>query len=110
MAWILLITAGVFEIVWAISLKYTEGFTKLWPSVIFGITAWLSFMLLAQAIKFIPIGTAYAVWTGIGAVGVAIAGIIWFGESASPIRIFCILLIIGAIAGLKLSGSSNGVP
>ncbi len=109
MAWLVLLAAGLFEIAWAIALKYSEGFTRLWPSVIFGITAWLSVALLAQAIKVIPLGTAYAVWTGIGAVGVACAGILWFGESVSLLRLLCILLIVIGIAGLKLSGSGNAI-
>jgi quaternary ammonium compound-resistance protein SugE len=71
MAWILLFMAGLFEIAWAVALKHSEGFTKLWPSVIFGVTAWISFALLSQAIRTLPMGTAYAVWTGIGAVGIA---------------------------------------
>lgn len=103
MAWLLLGVAGFFEVLWAVALKYSDGFTRLWPSVIFGVTAWISFACLAQAIRTLPIGTAYAVWTGIGAVGIAIAGIVWFGESASGLRIACILLIVVGIAGLKLT-------
>lgn len=102
MAWIFLFTAGVFEIAWAVALKYSEGFTRLWPSIIFGVTAWISFACLSQAIRVLPMGTAYAVWTGIGAVGIAIAGIIWFGESGSLLRIGCIALIVTGIVGLKL--------
>lgn len=109
MAWILLVTAGLFEIAWVIALKYSDGFSRLWPSVIFGITAWISFALLAQSIKYLPLGTAYAVWTGIGAVGVAIVGITWFGEPASILRVFCILLIVCGIIGLKLSTSDSGI-
>jgi quaternary ammonium compound-resistance protein SugE len=75
MAWIILVVAGIFEVVWAIALKYSEGFTKLWPSVIFVAAAWLSFACLSLALKHIPMGSAYAVWTGIGAVGIAIVGI-----------------------------------
>jgi len=105
MAWILLVTAGLFEIVWAVALKYSEGFTRLWPSVIFGVTAWISFACLAQAIRTLPMGTSYAVWTGIGAVGITLAGIICFGESASVLRILCIVLIVAGIAGLKLTSS-----
>lgn len=106
MAWVLLVVAGIFEIFWAVALKYSEGFTRLWPSLIFGLTAWISFACLAQAIRSLPMGTAYAVWTGIGAVGIAIAGIIWFGESASLLRLFCIVLIVAGIAGLKLSSTA----
>jgi quaternary ammonium compound-resistance protein SugE len=109
MAWTLLFLAGLLEVAWAIALKFSEGFTRLWPSVIFGVTAWLSFALLALALKTIPIGTSYAVWTGIGAVGVAIAGIIWFGESASPLRIACIVLIVAGILGLRLTGSGGSL-
>ena len=107
MAWLILIGAGLFEIAWVIALKYSDGFTRLWPSMIFGITAWISFALLAQAIKFIPIGTSYAIWTGIGAAGVAIAGIIWFGEPATWARAGCIALIVIGIVGLKLSTPSG---
>lgn len=109
MAWFWLFVAGLFEIAWVVALKYSEGFSKLWPSVIFGVTAWISFTLLSQAIKSLPIGTSYAVWTGIGAVGVAIVGIVWFGESASPLRVFCIGLIVAGIVGLKFTASTSGV-
>jgi len=102
MAWIHLFIAGLFEIGWAIGLKYTNGFTKLWPSVITIIGMVLSFYFLSTAVKSIPIGTAYAVWTGIGAVGTAILGIILFGESKEVIRLFFILLIIVGIIGLKI--------
>lgn len=106
MAWVTLVIAGLFEIAWAVALKYSDGFTKLWPSVIFGLTAWISFVCLAHAIKTLPIGTSYAIWTGIGAVGIAIIGITWFGEPATLIRIACIGLIVIGIIGLKLSGGS----
>jgi len=102
MSWIYLFIAGLFEIGWAIGLKYTEGFTKLWPSVVTIIGMILSFYFLSTAVKSIPIGTAYAVWTGIGAVGTAILGIILFGESKEVIRLFFILLIIVGIIGLKI--------
>lgn len=102
MAWIYLLIAGLFEIGWAIGLKYTEGFTKLWPSVITIVTMILSFYFLSSVVKTIPIGTAYAIWTGIGAVGTAILGIILFGESKEFIRIFFILLIVIGIVGLKI--------
>ena len=105
MAWIALVLAGFFEIAWAMALKYSEGFTKPVPSIIFGVTAWISFILLAYAIKTLPIGTAYAVWTGIGAVGIAIIGIVWLGEPTSFVRVACISLIVTGIIGLKLSGS-----
>ena len=109
MAWVWLFVAGLFEIVWVIALKYSEGFSKLWPSIMFGVAAWISFALLSQAIRSLPIGTSYAVWTGIGAVGVAVAGILWFGESASPMRLLCILLIVAGIIGPKFTGSSSGL-
>jgi quaternary ammonium compound-resistance protein SugE len=102
MAWFQLILAGLLEIVWAIGLKYTDGFTKLWPSVVTLIAMFLSFGLLSHAIKHIPIGTAYAVWTGIGAVGVAIVGMILLGEPRSIARIACILVIVLGIMGLKM--------
>ena len=105
MAWAILIVAGIFEVIWAVALKYSEGFTKLWPSVIFIIAAWLSFACLSLALKHIPMGSAYAVWTGIGAVGIAIIGMVWFSEPATLLRIACIALIVIGIAGLKLSSS-----
>lgn len=102
MNWIILLIAGIFEIAWAIGLKYSDGFTKLWPSV-FTITAMvLSMYLLSVVVKTLPLGTAYAVWTGIGAVGTAIFGIILFGESKELVRIFFIFLIVAGIAGLKV--------
>jgi quaternary ammonium compound-resistance protein SugE len=101
MAWIYLFIAGLFEIGWAIGLKYTDGFNKLWPSVFTIATMILSFYFLSSAIKTIPIGTAYAIWTGIGAVGTAILGIILFNESKEFIRIFFIFLIVIGIVGLK---------
>ncbi len=103
MAWTYLTIAGVFEVVWAIGLKYTEGFTRLLPSIgTVGAMA-LSFLFLAIALKTIPVGTAYAVWTGIGAVGTVAMGIFLFGESRDLLRILCILIIVGGIVGLKLS-------
>jgi quaternary ammonium compound-resistance protein SugE len=103
LAWILLFIAGALEIVWAIGIKYTEGFTKLWPSVLTIVTATASFFLLAQAVKALPVGTAYAVWGGIGAVGVAIVGILVFSESVHWTRLVFLSLIITGIVGLKLS-------
>lgn len=102
MAWIYLFIAGLFEIGWAVGLKYTNGFTKLWPSVITVLIMILSFYFLSSAVKTIPIGTAYAIWTGIGAVGTAILGIFLFGESKEFIRLFFILLIIIGVVGLKI--------
>lgn len=101
MHWTFLLLAAVLEIVWAAGLKSTAGFTRLWPSVgVIGTMA-ASMFLLALAARGLPIGTAYAVWTGIGAVGTAIAGIVLFHESASPGRLACITLIIAGVAGLK---------
>lgn len=105
MAWILLFSAGFVEIVFALSLKYNEGFTKLWPSVITAVSGAGSFYLLMLAIKTLPLGTAYAVWTGMGAVGVATLGIILFKESADWYRLTSILLVIIGIIGLKLTDS-----
>ena len=102
MAWIWLTAAGLLEIVWAVGLKYTEGFTRLVPSAITAAAMIGSVYLLALAVRAIPIGTAYAVWTGIGAVGVAILGMVLFGEPKGALRIGSILLIVLGIAGLKL--------
>lgn len=102
MAWFYLFLAGAFEIVWATGLKYTDGFTRLWPSV--GTVAGMavSFLFLALALKTIPMGTAYAVWTGVGAVGVAILGILLFGESRDAMRLIFIFVIVAGIVGLRL--------
>ena len=102
-AWILLGAAGLLEIVWAIGLKYAEGFTKPVPSAITIAAMVVSMWLLAQAARDLPIGTAYAVWTGIGAVGAALLGIMLFQESANIVRIGCIVLIVAGIVGLKFS-------
>ncbi|MCU0342475.1 MAG: quaternary ammonium compound efflux SMR transporter SugE [Ignavibacterium sp.] len=108
MHWMILFVAGLFEVAWAIGLKYTEGFSKLWPSVFTIICMIISMALLAYAVKQLPIGTAYAVWTGIGAIGTAVLGIILFDESKELIRIFFIFLIITGIVGLKIfSGHSS---
>ncbi|MCE3222751.1 MAG: sugE [Nitrospira sp.] len=105
MAWVLLVVAGIFEIGWAIALKYTEGFSRLWPTVLFTLSMLVSVWLLAVALKTIPVGTGYAVWTGIGAAGTAILGIVLLGESRDGWRIFSIVLIITGIVSLKLSSS-----
>lgn len=102
MAWINLIVAGIFEIGWAIGLKYTQGFTRLVPSVATVGAMIASFALLSRALKTIPVGTAYAVWTGIGATGTAILGMALFGESRDVLRILCIVLIIAGVVGLKI--------
>ena len=106
MAWVILLFAGLLEIVWAIGLKYTDGFSKLWPSVATLAAMVGSLFLLSVAIKTIPLGTAYAVWTGIGAVGVALFGMWAFGEPRTAIRIACIFLIVAGIVGLKLFGAA----
>lgn len=105
-AWIVLIVAGLFEVCWAIGLKYTEGFTKLIPSVFTLVTLAISMLLLAKAANVLPIGTAYGVWVGIGALGAAILGVTLFNESASPLRIFFLLLLLTAIIGLKMTSKS----
>jgi quaternary ammonium compound-resistance protein SugE len=104
MAWLSLFVAGLLEIGWAIGLKYTHGFSRLWPSVATAICMVLSFVLLAQALKTLPIGTAYAVWTGIGTVGTALLGIALFSEPLEALRLGCILLIVVGIVGLRLLG------
>lgn len=105
MAWLYLFIAGLFEIAWATGLKYTEGFTRLWPSLGTGAAMAVSLWLLAVALETIPVGTGYAVWTGIGAAGTAVMGMVLFGESRSPVRILCIVMIVGGIVGLKLSSN-----
>jgi quaternary ammonium compound-resistance protein SugE len=103
MAWALLFVAGLMEIGWAIGLKYTEGFTKLIPSVLTLTSMTASIILLGLALKTLPIGTAYAVWTGIGAAGTAILGMLILGEPFSALRLACVGLIVAGIAGLKLA-------
>jgi quaternary ammonium compound-resistance protein SugE len=103
MAWLILIVAGLFEIGWAIGLKYTEGFTRLWPSVFTGASMVASVVLLGIAMKSLPVGTSYAVWVGVGAVGTAILGIVLFGESANAGRLLSLALIVAGIVGLKLA-------
>jgi len=107
MAWIYLFLAGIFEVVWAIALKYSNGFSKLWPSIITTVGMAISIYFLAQALKSLPIGIAYAVWTGIGAIGTVILGMILFDESKDLIKIVFILFIVAGIVGLKIfSGNS----
>jgi quaternary ammonium compound-resistance protein SugE len=105
MAWIVLLVAGLLEVGWAIGLKYTEGFTRLWPSVGTAISMVLSVVLLGWAMRTLPVGTAYAVWTGIGAVGTVILGIVLFHEPANAARIVCVGLIVAGILGLKLTSA-----
>lgn len=106
MGWTYLLIAGLLEIAWAVGLKYTEGFTRLWPTVFTVAALAGSMTLLALALRELPIGTAYAVWTGIGAVGTAVLGILLFGESAAALRLLCIGLIVAGIVGLKLASSN----
>jgi quaternary ammonium compound-resistance protein SugE len=100
-AWIVLIVAGVFEVVWASAMKHSHGFTRLWPSVVTIAAMLASFGLLAWAIRVLPLGTAYAVWTGIGAVGAFVVGITFFGESAGILRIAAAILIVSGLALMK---------
>lgn len=103
MAWAILVLAGLFEVGWAIGLKFTEGFTRLWPTVWTGLAMIISVFLLGIAVKTLPVGTAYSVWVGVGAVGTVLLGIVLFGEPASAARLFSIALIIAGIAGLRLA-------
>jgi|SRR5690554_249666 len=103
MNWVILIIAGFFEIAWAIGLKYTDGFTKLWPTVGTMLAMVTSFILLGLAMKTLPVGTAYAVWVGIGAVGTAVLGIMLFSESTEAIKLVSLGLICAGIVGLKLA-------
>ena len=102
MSWLLLTGAGLLEIVWAVALKQAGGFTRFWPSLIGIVSAVVSFVMLSLALKQLPVGTAYAVWVGIGALGVALAGIVALGESASPMRLGLLALILIGVIGLKL--------
>ncbi len=106
MSWAILFLAGLLEIGWALGLKYTEGFTRFWPSIGTVVAMGLSVVLLGIAMKQIPVGTAYAVWTGIGATGTVILGIVLFGEPATALRLGCLGLIVAGIIGLKLVSSS----
>lgn len=105
MSWIILVIAGLFEIGWAVGLKYTHGFTRLWPSVLTVGAMTASVVLLGLALRSLPLGTAYAVWTGIGTVGTVLFGIFVLGEPASAARLACILLIVSGIVGLKILAS-----
>ncbi|HEX4955267.1 MAG TPA: quaternary ammonium compound efflux SMR transporter SugE [Thermoanaerobaculia bacterium] len=106
MPWLILVLAGIFEVGWAVGLKYTEGFTRLWPTVGTAISMIISLGLLGIAMKSLPVGTAYAVWVGVGAVGTAILGIALFAEPATAGRLLSLLLILAGILGLKLTSPS----
>lgn len=103
MSWIVLVVAGLLEIGWAVGLKYTDGFTRLWPTLWTAAALVGSMALLAMALRTLPLGTAYAVWTGIGAVGTAVLGIVLFREPVTAMRLVCIGLIVAGIVGLKLA-------
>ena len=106
MNWFILVTAGVFEIGWAVGLKYTEGFTRLWPSVWTLAAMIVSLGLLGIALKTLPVGTAYAIWVGVGAAGTAVAGMLLFGEALTVARIASLVLIMAGIVGLKLTSGA----
>ena len=103
MAWVYLFIAGLLETFWALCLKQSEGFTRLWPSIGFLIGGGLSFLLLAVALRSLPVGTAYAVWTGIGAAGTAIVGMLFLGESRDVLKVVSLMLLVAGIAGLRLT-------
>lgn len=107
MAWVVLFIAGLFEVGWAVGLKFTDGFTRLWPSVATAVALIGSMGLLALALRTLPLGTAYAVWTGIGTVGTAVLGILLFREPATAMRLICIALIVAGIVGLRLASRSS---
>lgn len=104
MPWLILVIAGLFEVGWAVGLKYTEGFTRLWPTVGTALSMLISLWLLGIALKTLPLGTAYSVWVGVGAVGTVLLGIVLFGEAATVARLLSIGLILAGIVGLKLAG------
>ncbi|WP_454064090.1 quaternary ammonium compound efflux SMR transporter SugE [Candidatus Nitrospira salsa] len=106
MAWMFLLIAGFFEIVWAISLKYTDGFTRLWPSIATVVAMGISMVCISFALRSIPMGTAYAMWTGIGAAGTVIVGMVLFNEPRDAVRLLSIAAILAGIVGLKLSSPS----
>lgn len=103
MAWLILVIAGLFEVVWAFAMKHSEGFTRLWPTVVTFAAMLMSFGLLAWAMRSLPLGTAYTVWTGIGAVGAFIAGVLFLGEAANASRLIAALLIVSGMILMKLS-------
>ena len=106
MAWVILFVAGLFEIAWAVGLKYTAGFTRPWPTAAAAVALIASMALLGVSLRTLPLGTAYAVWTGIGSIGTAVLGILLFREPATALRLACIGLIVAGIVGLKLASSS----
>lgn len=103
MSWVILVIAGLFEVGWAVGLKYTEGFTRLWPTVGTVVSMVISLSLLGVAMKSLPLGTSYAVWVGVGTVGTAVLGIVLLGESAQVLRLLSLALIVAGIIGLKLT-------
>jgi quaternary ammonium compound-resistance protein SugE len=105
MNWLILILAGLLEVVWAITLKQTEGFTRLTPSLVTIVTMAASFWLLSVALRTLPLGTAYAVWVGIGAIGTAIAGIVLFEEAVTPLKLVSLVLVVAGIVGLKVTST-----
>lgn len=107
MAWIILFIAGIFEKAMAISLKESHGFTRLWPSLIFAVTGTISFVLLSWALRTLPVGTAYAVWTGIGAAGTAIIGLLFLGEPRDALRLISLSLIVAGVVGLQIAGGGH---
>jgi quaternary ammonium compound-resistance protein SugE len=102
-AWLALLAAGLLEIAWALGLKYSDGLTRFWPTALTVVAIVLSFGLMALALRSLPFGTAYAIWTGIGAAGSIIVGMLVFSESADPVRILCLTLIVAGMVGLKLN-------
>lgn len=105
MAWVILFIAGLLEVAWAMLLKQSEGLTKPLPTIGFLVSLFLSMFLLSQSLKTLPIGTAYAVWTGVGAAGTAIVGILWFGESRDVLKLVSLVMLIGGILGMRLTSS-----
>ena len=105
MAWVLLFVAGLLEMAWALLLKQSEGFTRLGPTIGFVISLFLSMFLLAQALKTLPVGSAYAVWTGIGAAGTAIVGMLWLGESRDVVKLISLVMLVAGIIGLRVTSS-----
>ncbi|ACG76654.1 small multidrug resistance protein [Phenylobacterium zucineum HLK1] len=108
MAWVILFVAGLFEVAWAVGLKYTEGFTRIGPTIFTAVSLAASMGLLGMAVRSLPLGTAYAIWTGIGALGTVILGIVLFKEPATVARLFCVGLILAGIVGLKLVTKDAG--